>query len=355
MKSTLRKLLPHSVIQKLIKTKSSFDNFIYPFFAKSRFGSAFYFCFFSTQFYREHQAVLQGRVNYKASLKKIESSSILLRRNIHRLEKGLIMKPRKKIFAESYIQESVECYKKCSEVPFFCQKELKWAADVLIKYFHIVDSSKVTDRARLLFQRVTIAKSKDTELSLPYLHSERVVSGISDIQLHQLFKQRRSVRWYKDKKVDIKLIHRAVEMAAQAPSACNRQPFQFYTFTDPKKASEIAAIPMGTKGFSENIQALIVIVGDLSAYPKERDRHLIYLDGGLVAMQLMLAFESLGLSTCPINWPDIETYEKRMDKALNLELNKRPIMLMAVGYGDESGGIPFSQKKSAQQLIKEID
>ena len=194
-----------------------------------------------------------------------------------------------------------------------------------------------------------------TQPSIPYQYNERVTSNISAEALHNLFKQRRSVRWYDEKTVKRSVIEQAVEMASQAPSACNRQPFQFYTFNDPEKASKIAAIPMGTKGFSQNLQALIVIVGDLSAYPKERDRHLIYLDGGLVAMQLMLAFESLGLSTCPINWPDIELYEQKMDEALSLEKHLRPIMLMAVGYGDSSGGIPYSQKKSTQHLIKEID
>jgi hypothetical protein len=58
------------------------------------------------------------------------------------------------------------------------------------------------------------------------------------------------------------------------------------------KASEVAATAMGTAGFSNNIPALIAVVGDLSAYPAERDRHVIYIDGGLATMQLMLAFET---------------------------------------------------------------
>ena len=108
---------------------------------------------------------------------------------------------------------------------------------------------------------------------------------------------------------------------------------------------------MGTRGFSENIQALAVIVGDLSCYPKEQDRHLIYIDGGLIAMQFMLALESLGLSSCPINWPDIERFEKKLARRLELEIYQRPIMLIAIGYADADSGVPFSQKKSSDELI----
>lgn len=356
MKSLLRKILPQSTLLKLRSMAFKFDESVFPFFTKHAFLSTVYYYFFSAQFRREQQAVLLGRLRYNESLNDIKNSSVLLRRNTHRLEKGLIMQPRKAVFAEAYIEETVTCFTKCLQSGTVAGNELKWAQDVLTEYFSVVDiqQSQVIAAAKLHFQHLPLAAESRTEF-IPYQFSERHVSNVNKEQLYQLFKQRRSVRWYEQKTVPMHLIEQGVEMALQAPSACNRQPFQFYTFTSPKRASEIAAIPMGTKGFSENIQSLIVIVGDLSAYPKERDRHVIYIDGGLVAMQLMLAFETLGLSTCPINWPDMEAYEKKMALELALEPFQRPIMLMAIGYGEQSGKIPYSQKKSAQQVIKEMD
>jgi len=354
MKSLLRKLLPQSSLLKLKNTVSSFDEKIYPFFAKNSFLSSLYYCFFSTQFRREHQSVLQGRVKYQASLNAIEQSSVLLRRNTHRLEKGLIMQPRREVFAEAYIAETVDCFSKCSDSASICSQELKWAQDVLVKYFSIVGSTRVIDSARAKFELIVLKSFESDESSLPYEHQARVKSDISQDQLMSLFKQRRSVRWYEQKPVEKSLIDQAVTMASQAPSACNRQPFQFYSILDMDKASDIASIAMGTTGFSDNIPALLVVVGDLSAYPAERDRHVIYIDGGLASMQLMLAFETIGLSSCPINWPDIEICERKIAKKLNLPKHLRPIMLVSVGYGQNSGKIPFSQKKSAEILVKEV-
>lgn len=354
MKSILRKLLPSTLIKKLKLSVESFDQIIYPFFTENAFLSSVYFCFFSTQFRREHQSVLKGRLQYQNSLHDIKLSSVLLRRNTHRLEKGLIMQPCRKVFAEAYIEETIECFAKCLLSEELCAEELKWAQDVLVKYFDITQSSVVLDSARQRFESLTLKSFDCAEQSLPYQHQQRVKSNISQEALHNLFKQRRSVRWYEQKPVEISAISQAIEMASQAPSACNRQPFQFYTITDMDKASEIASIAMGTTGFSDNIPALIVVVGDLSAYPAERDRHIIYIDGGLASMQLMLAFETLGLSSCPINWPDIEICEKKIERKLGLPSHLRPIMLISVGYGQSTGQIPFSQKKKTNILMKEV-
>jgi len=70
-------------------------------------------------------------------------------------------------------------------------------------------------------------------------------------------------------------------------------------------------------------------------------------------MQLMLAAETLGLATCPINWPDMEVAEKRIAKLIDLPAHERVVMLMAIGYGDPDSGVPYSQKKQRDLLITE--
>lgn len=342
------------VRQMLSRVKLAIESIFVNKLPRSRVISQLYYGCFSMLFSREQQAVLAGKRQYNLHNGVQGETSAQLRRNIHRLEKGLIMKPRKPVFAEGYISETVATFEQCIQQTNFSQQELSWACDVLTRYFKSVEVTEVIETAKCRFQALSITASQEL-LATPYFFKDRNSSKVSAHELYNLFKQRRSVRWFEDKAVDLAVIKQAIEMATQAPSACNRQPFNFYTITNPEKASEIASIPMGTKGFAQNIQALIVVVGDLSYYPKERDRHVIYIDGGLVAMQLMLAFESLGLSTCPINWPDMETYEKKMERALNIKKYQRPIMLMAVGYGDPEGQIPFSQKKTADQLIKVVE
>ncbi|GAB2921959.1 nitroreductase family protein [Rheinheimera gaetbuli] len=322
--------------------------------AGNGFLASLYYSIFSRKFYREHQAVLQARLEFAKRVKQPHNSSARLRRNIHRLEKGLIMQPRRPVFAEAYIGETLNAYKAALSSKTLCAKELGWATDVLQQYFTVVDDHGVIATARQQFAELT----KDTSsvgVAIPYAHQTLPDNPVSYSQLFTLFQRRRSVRWYQQKPVDSALVYQAVAAAALAPTACNRQPYQFYVINNADKAADIAKCAMGTVGFADNIPCLIVVVGDLSAYEAERDRHVIYIDAALASMQLMLALESLGLQSCPINWPDEEPREREMAEKLQLQYWQRPVMLLATGYAKPDGGVPFSQKKPPQQLIKEIN
>lgn len=356
MKILLKKLIPTTIITKIKNIVYSIDKVTIICCSKYRITSSFYYFFMNKSFMREHQAVLKGRIKYYQSLENIEDSCVLLRRNIHRLEKGLIMQPRRDVFGKAFIGETVDAFVLYVKQSALKNSEGDWFNDVLSKYFEIVGSEPEIDKARKKYEKVCHDnKILNKEKNIPYCCRDIKKSDISFDQLELLFKQRRSVRWYKEQPVDINLINKAVDIATQAPSACNRQPFKFHTVIDKDKVKKVADCAMGTVGFSHNLQTIIAVVGDLSSYPAERDRHVIYIDASLVTMQLMLALETLGLSTCAINWPDIESREKMLESLLSLGKHERTIMLLAVGYADPDGGIPYSQKKDSSDLIKVVE
>ncbi|QQM64727.1 nitroreductase family protein [Pseudoalteromonas sp. LC2018020214] len=354
MRSLIKKLLPDSLVIFIYNFKINFDFKLINFFSKSGFLASLYYLVFSREFDREHRAVLIGRAAYKSSLKKQQGSVALLRRNTHRLEKGLIMQPRKPTFAEAYIEETVNCLLDCSISKCAGENELKWANDVLTLYFSSVKETKKISLAKDKFSAFKLSSQTKDNKFIPYKQNERPELSTSYNELLSLFKRRRSVRWFDEQSVPVALINQAVDAATLAPSACNRQPYRFLVIRDSNEATHVAEYAMGTAGFAKNIPCLIAVVGDLSAYPAERDRHVIYIDASLAAMQLMLAFETLGLSTCPINWPDVEEREKLISKKLDLAYQERVVMLMAVGYPELEGGIAFSQKKTNDLLIKDL-
>lgn len=331
------------------------DQYLYKVFMRNGFLASVYYALLSTRFYREHKAVLAGRYEYEKSLSGGSTNFVLLRRNIHRLEKGLIMRPRRQVFGADYILETVNCYEKAVSSEKICESEKQWAADVLYTYFDTVNDTPEIVRAKQIFKRCHSATPEKDCSSVPYPHSALPDPGVTYSALEQLFRRRRSVRWYKQQPVPDSLIKQAVNAAALAPSACNRQPYQFYVTNDPKLSASLASCAMGTAGYRDNIPCLVAVVGNLGAYPHERDRHVIYIDGSLASMQLMLALETLGLSTCPINWPDIEPNEKKLDKMLRLESHQRVILLLSVGYADPDGGVAYSQKKDDSSLVKKVE
>ncbi|MFC4656846.1 nitroreductase family protein [Rheinheimera marina] len=327
--------------------------------------SASLFYLFSPAFRREQRSVLAGRLAYQQQLHQLGQSSALLRRNIHRLEKGLIMQPRRASFASDYIMETVGTFQRAVQQKSICAAELKWAADVLNFYFDVVTDTAEIAKARSLFGQAWQQLCEDQAEqgcatvgagsgSVPYPASALPDCPIEFADLHTLYQRRRSVRWFTQQQVDPALVRQAVNAASLAPSACNRQPYRFDLLTRPADAAKVADLAMGTTGFARQIPSLIAVIGDLSCYPAERDRHVIYIDASLATMQLMLALETLGLSTCPINWPDIESREKAIAQTLGLEPYQRVVMLLAIGYADPQGGIAFSQKKTDALLVREV-
>jgi nitroreductase len=185
---------------------------------------------------------------------------------------------------------------------------------------------------------------------VPYAQSSVPAASVDYDELLGLARRRRSVRWFLPQVPDRAAIDRAIDVAAMAPTACNRQPYRYVVLDQPDLVVKAAKLAGGTTGYAEQVPALIVVLGNLGAYFHERDRHLIYIDASLSAMSLLFALETQGLSSCVINWSDVPQREAGMRKLLGLSHRERPIMLIAVGHADATGQLPYSSKKELDML-----
>lgn len=338
------------------------DRFALQICARSRFGAVLYYLVLPSIFGREQHSVLAGRAAFERNQGNPGGASFLLRRNIHRIEKGLSIRPRKPVFALEYIAETVDIYTKVRssyrEGP--SSNELLWAYDVLSLYFSLVGENEIVLRAKERFENAPIPKDLERPQD-QYVHlNKRVPFSFDSIppspvkyeDLVSLARRRRSVRSFEPRPVARETIEKAIEVARYSPSACNRLPYTFRVLDDYALVQKAAANAGGTAGYSHMINTLVVIVGHCNAYFDERDRHLIYIDSSLASMAFMFAAETLGLATCAINWSDVEWRERRMEKLLNLGTDDRVIMLIAVGYPLSDGLIPFSSKKAVEEITQ---
>lgn len=307
-------------------------------------------------FDREIMAFTRAVNHYNRKVSRAQVTNIALRRNIHRLEKGLIMENRRPVFALDYIDETVENFALIimqSKAAGTDLREIHWAHDVLSEYFDVVDTShSLICKLKMKFEELPEPEDIQKQGQLaPYESKNRANLKIPSYEeFLSLAQKRRSVRWFSEKKVPREAIDKALSVAALAPSACNRQPFKYRVFDDPVLVKEIANIPFGTAGYADNLPVVIVVTGDLSDFFSARDRHTIYIDASLSAMAFMLALETLGLSSITINWPDFGLLESRMQKKLHLKAYERPVLILGVGYAKDEGRIPYSQKKPLDLL-----
>ena len=314
------------------------------------FFTKLYFFIFSNSYNHEQRAVMNGIRQFRLSTEKQKTSIALLRRNIHRLEKGLIMRPRKEVFATSFIFQTVELFKILASEAGKSIQVLDWSYSVLSEYFSVVDINEATIRKSFeLFRHLDYKADKKGLSVFPYAKKS---NSVSYKELLSLANNRNSVRWFVTNSAPCECdVSKAVELALKAPSACNRQSFEYIFITETELLMKVLSLAGGAVGFREGIPSLMVVVGDYSGYLLERDRHLIYIDSSLATMQLLLAFETLAYNSCVLNWPESDINNYRVNKLLNLPSYKKVIMLIAVGKGEQGGGIPFSQKKTSNDSL----
>lgn len=338
------------MIRKILKiVKEKLFKVLYVFFiktaSKSPFASSLYYLFISRKFHNEHYVMLNGiRKNL------MDKSNIgNFRRNIHRLEKGLITRPPKPVFAQDYIINTVEVLHELynSDID---RNTINWAVGILTEYFSISPFTEINQKAKKIFQSLGI---KGTQNMPKTFHANnRINSQVTYTDFLALNKQRRSIRYFENISVPRELIEKAVIAALEAPSACNRQPFTFRVVDDPILLSKVLQLPLGAKTFSDQIKMMIFVIGDQSNYFSERDKHLIYIDSSLVTMNFILALETLKLSSCIINWADIQKSNSKLKEILTLEDWEQCVLSIAVGYAASDCGVASSLKKNVQTVIK---
>jgi nitroreductase len=263
------------------------------------------------------------------------------------LEKGLSAKNKRPFFGEQYIEQIVQ------ELAVFIEKNpiqhtaIQWPVAVLEKYFQECKGKPVIDRAAKTFSNLSLRNTKPN--AIPYKSRTRPKTPITWNDLHTLAKRRRSVRTFLDTPVPLADIKRAMQVALQAPSACNRQSFRFHIVTDRDKANVISNIPGGASGYT--VPAVIILIARYRGYHEERDILTPVIDASLAISHLLLALETMQLSSVCINWPQISKHHNRIAQYVEMAKDECVIMLLGIGYADPEGYIPYSDKKAIQEVL----
>ncbi|WP_338449406.1 nitroreductase family protein [Niallia oryzisoli] len=183
-----------------------------------------------------------------------------------------------------------------------------------------------------------------------------------------VIQERRSVRTY-DPTVQISReeMTEILELATLAPSSSNLQPWRFLVIDKPELKQKLLPIAYNQKQVVE-ASAVIAVLGDVESYkkaekiygqaveagfmpedtaksfiertvemysslPPEVARQIVYTDGGLISMQLMLVARSKGYDTVPMGGYD----QAKFVEAFGISEQYVPVMLIAIGKATKPG------------------
>lgn len=146
------------------------------------------------------------------------------------------------------------------------------------------------------------------------------------MNVNEAIRSRRSIRRYKDKQIPKDKLLTILEMARLAPSASNRQPWEFIIVQDKDTREKIAK---GCKygSFLSQCSAIIIGCGDVRVSSK-----WYALDTFISMEHIALAAIEEGLGTCWIGAFD----EAELIELLKIPKNLKVVALMALGVPDEN-------------------
>ena len=272
----------------------------------------------------------------------------------HKLEKGMCMPGKRRFFGYDPAKATLELLGIWRDQGFSIEDPVyKGAIETIHAYRNRIQETP-PERGEQLRQLIDLeifySKQRTPELQTPVLSSSIISDGvweaIKDISL-----ARRSVRSFTSKEVDIKLVQRAVSIAQQSPSVCNRQPCRVHMYNDRLVINDLLELQNGNRGFGHTIPTLLILTAEASSYFDASERHEPYVDGGLFAMSLLFGLQAQGLASCCLNWCVEPWQDQIAHERANISNSERVIMYIAVGYPDETALVPRSPRRSIDSVL----
>ena len=173
--------------------------------------------------------------------------------------------------------------------------------------------------------------------------------GLEDAEA--FFGSRHSVRDFSDRPVDQETLNRAVALAINTPSVCNRQAWHVRFYRRPAVA-RILSFQNGNAGFRESTPVVALVTVDLQMFAGAGERNQGWIEGGLFSMSFVWALHALGLDTCMLNMSVLNDQADAVRAEVGIAGNELVIMMIAVGYGRDGHRRARSPRRTADEVIR---
>ena len=153
------------------------------------------------------------------------------------------------------------------------------------------------------------------------------------MELEEVLQKRRSVRKFTQEAVPEELIDKLLHAAMSGPSACNRQPWEFWVVTEPETLEKLRKASRFT---NYEAKLVIVVAGNLSrALPMQLSEYWIQ-DCSAATENILLRAVDLGLGGV---WCGIHPQKRPVERVLELlgmTEKQIPLNIIFLGFPAES-------------------
>ena len=270
----------------------------------------------------------------------------------HIIEKGLAMPLPKENFGIPKIKLLLNKLK-IYEAKYGFDEEISGPVRKCLKEYLVSNPSldKKDGHLKEQIQKLILSYNCEESEGGTKIYNSRDLEISTDIDFENFLKSRSSVRNFSKDPLKIEDIRRAVNLARHAPSVCNRQNWNLHFYGEDKIRTELLNLQHGNGGFTESIQGVFIVTSNIKGFTK-MEQNQIFVDGGLISMNLVLSLHHLRIGSCCLNTCFPYTREKKIKKLGGIPESERLIMMIGVGYWKEEFKVAYSKKKEVDEILK---
>lgn len=279
------------------------------------------------------------------------SSALLFQ--YHKLEKGLVMPGKRRLFGVDPARATMRLVRRWTERGHDPTDPVYLGAiEALAAYERRLTESGLDPDDRILgetrrFLGHETAREPALSTPQPLPAGFGPGTGFAELAL-----ARRSVRDYRPDPVPRSLVEMAVAVAQLSPSACNRQPCRVLVVSEPGEKESLLRYQNGNRGFGHLAPHVAILSADERSFFDASERHEPYIGGGLFAMSLILALREQGVASCCLNWCVPPAHDMAVHRLFDLPSEHRIIMLISFGWPPEGCQVPRSPRRSRQEVLR---
>ena len=233
----------------------------------------------------------------------------------------------------------------------YCDPQVSHAIATIKEYkaFHLNANHPIDPE---LAYKIDTFESRHSDILASH---QQVITGTeyfanSHSEFFNFSNSRRSIRNYSPVAVELDTIEKAISLARNAPSVCNRQSVRVHVYSDRETVQSMLKVQAGNRGFGHLANKVIAVTAELGAMHGLYERNQSFVDGGMWAMNLLYALHYYKIAACPLNCSNSPEKDRLLRKYGKIDNSETFIMLISIGHAADSFKMAASPRKSVGEI-----
>ena len=268
----------------------------------------------------------------------------------HIIEKGLSMPNRRLGFGQDVLLGLVQKIKSYMAGYGASNEQLLYAVSIIKEYDILHKENKfVLD--------TTVQSAIDSVLIEFDVHPARQIETTREVFFSKtrssfdVFSSSRHSTRHFSGSIPIEKVLKAMSLAQNAPSACNKQPMKSYIVKDKLKLQKIIDLQQGNRGFGHLIDKIIVVTTRFSGCVRYSDRFYPFVDAGIYAMNVLYSLHFYEIGAIPLVWLSTHQRDEELRVLIGASSDEIPCLLIGIGELSEKVVSPLSPRKSLTDVV----